>query len=278
MTRKITVITGGSGGMGKAIAKELGQSTTLVLASRNEDRLIAAKKELEELGCEVFLFPVDIQDETRVKELADFAASLGDVTNIIHTAGVSPTDNDANAIISINAMGTLYLVNAFYPVMAEGCVMINFASMAAYTMEPTEEWNNAFNAWKSADFNKLLMELTEPFRDDDFFRDGVAYCISKRFVINFTQKNVLRFAKKDCRILSVSPGPFMTPMHQKLIDNQPDTAEGQLELIPCGRWGRPYEIAALTSFLCSPGAGFISGVDILTDAGQIANIFIDQIE
>ena len=54
-------------------------------------------------------------------------------------------------------------------------------------------------------------------------------------------------------------------MHQKLIDNQPETAENQLELIPAGRWGHPCEMGALTAFLCSSGAGYVNGVDILAD-------------
>lgn len=101
------------------------------------------------------------------------------------------------------------MVEAFYPVLADGGVMINFSSVAAYTM-------------------------------------------SKKFVIYFTQKNVARFVEKHCRILSISPGCYLTPMHQKLIDNQPETAENQLDLIPAGRWGHPYEMGALTAFLCSP--------------------------
>ena len=66
------------------------------------------------------------------------------------------------------------MVEAFYPVLADGGVMINFSSVAAYTM-------------------------------------------SKKFVIYFTQKNVARFVEKHCRILSISPGCYLTPMHQKLI-------------------------------------------------------------
>ena len=169
-----------------------------------------------------------------MQALAEFAASLGDVTQVIHTSGVSPSDTATENIIRINTVGTVNMVEAFYPVLAEGGVMINFSSVAAYAM-------------------------------------------SKKFVIYFTQKNVARFAEKHCRILSISPGCYLTPMHQKLIDNQPETAENQLELIPAGRWGYPYEMGALTAFLCSSGAGYINGVDILADGGQNAGIFVPQI-
>ena len=144
-----------------------------------------------------------------MQALADDAASLGDVTQVIHTSGVSPSDTATENIMKINAAGTVNMVEAFYPVLDESGVMINFSSVAAYTM-------------------------------------------SKKFVIYFTQKNVARFAEKHCRILSISPGCYLTPMHQKLIDNQPETAENQLELIHAGRWGHPYEMGALTAFLCSP--------------------------
>ncbi|WKY45040.1 SDR family oxidoreductase [Eubacteriaceae bacterium ES2] len=278
MLKKISVITGGHGGMGKAIACELGENYTLVLAGRNEEKMTSAKKEMEELGYEVFIFKVDIQDQQRVNELAAFAASLGEVVNVIHTSGVSPADTGAEVILSINAMGTLYLTNAFYPVLSEGGVMINFASVAAYTIEASDEWYEVFDTCEAPEFYEKLKLLTDPFKDDAFVWAGIAYCLSKRFVIYFSQKNTVRFADKGCRILSISPGSYLTPMHQKLIDNQPETAEMQKESIPLDRWGRPYEIAALVVFLCSKGAGFLSGVDILADGGQIANTFVEQLK
>ena len=278
MKKKVSVITGGHGGMGNAVAKELGKDSILVLASRDEAALRKTQKEMEYLGYEAHVFPVDIRDENRVREMADFAVSLGDVVNVIHTAGVSPTDNGTDAILATNALGTVYMTNAFYPIMAEKGVMVNFASLAAYTMEAPDEWYDVFDNCDAPDFYRQLQKLTEPFEGDEFTCAGIAYCISKRFVIYYSQKNTVRFANKGCRIVSVSPGSYMTPMHQKLINNQPDTAQMQLESIPYARWGKPCEIAALTAFLCSAGAGFISGVDILTDGGQTANTFVSKIE
>lgn len=189
MEKKVSVITGGHGGMGSAIAKELGKDSILVLASRDEAALQKAADEMEYLGYEAHVFPVDIQNEKRVKEMADFAASLGKVTNVIHTAGVSPADNGTDAILATNALGTIYMTQAFYPIMAENGVMVNFASLAAYAMEAPDEWYDVFDNWDASDFYGQLQKLTEPFNGDEFSCAGIAYCISKRFVIYYSQKN-----------------------------------------------------------------------------------------
>lgn len=278
MKKKVTVITGGHGGMGNAIAKELGKDSILLLASRDMDALQKTQKEMEYLGYEAYAVPTDVRNQDAVQALSAYAASLGDVVRVIHTGGVSPTDTLADEILHTNALGTVYMTNAFYPVLAEGGVMINFASLAAHTIETPDEWYEVFDEWDSADFLDKLNLLIAPFAGDDFSCAGMAYCLSKRFVIYFSQKNTVRFAEKGCRIVTISPGSYLTPMHWKLIHNQPETAELQKESIPFARWGQPYEIAALVTFLCSPGAGFISGTDILTDGGQTANTFVSQIE
>lgn len=275
--KKITVITGGSGGMGRAIARRLGAEFDLLLADCREDALKKAQAELSELGFNVHIFVVDIANREEVQALAEYAASLGEVQNVVHTAGVSPTLRGAEDVIKINGMGTLYMTEAFYPVMAGGGAMINFASVAAYALEPQDEWYDLFDQCESPDFYEKLLDLVAPFKGDDFTYAGTAYSIIKRFVIYYTQKNVVRFAGKNTRILSVSPGSYLTPMHQALIDREPATAEMQLGLIPKGRWGHPYEIAELIGFLVSPGAGFLSGVDILADGGQTANTYVEQL-
>lgn len=135
-------MTGGHGGMGKAICKELGKASAIVLAGRNPAKLETAKAELDELGVESDLCKTDIADRAQVQALADYAASLGSVKQIIHTSGVSPSDTGTENIIKINA---------------EDGVMINFASVAAYTMPQTDEWTDAFEAWNEPDFYDRLL-------------------------------------------------------------------------------------------------------------------------
>lgn len=278
MKKSVSVITGGHGGMGAAIAKELGKDSILVLASRDAEALKKTQQELTYMGYEAYAVPTDIRNADAVRALADFSASLGQVMRVIHTAGVSPADTAADEILDTNVLGTVHMTEMFFPILAEGGVMINFASLAAHTIEAPDDWFEVFDTYSDPDFYSKLQEQIEPFNSDAFACAGMAYCLSKRFVIYYSQKNTVRFAKKGCRIISISPGSYMTPMHQSLIDNQPETAQMQLDSIPFGRWGHPYEIASLVSFICSPSAGYLSGIDILTDGGQIANTFVSQLD
>jgi NAD(P)-dependent dehydrogenase (short-subunit alcohol dehydrogenase family) len=99
-----------------------------------------------------------------------------------------------------------------------------------------------FDGYSDAGFYSKLQEQVEPFNSNAFACAGMAYCLSKRFVIYYSQKNTVRFAKKCCRILSISPGSYMTPMHQALLDNQPETAQMQLDSIPFERWVVPTKL------------------------------------
>jgi NAD(P)-dependent dehydrogenase (short-subunit alcohol dehydrogenase family) len=274
---KISVISGGAGGLGKAAAKELGKYSTVILADYHHDHLLAAKKELDDLGIESHALDVDIRDMEAVEKLVSLSASLGEVVNVIHTAGVSPTDALAPEIISTNAAGTVNMVNAFYPVIAEGGIMVNVASIAAHLLSIPDEAVENYKAYDQPDFANQMLEAAQGMAEggDDFTLAGIAYCLSKNFVLHFTRMNVLRFAGKGCRINSISPGSFLTPMHQSLIDKQPDVAESQLVMIPCGRWGHPFEFGLLVDLLCK--VSYVNGIDVLVDGGQLSNTMIDQI-
>ena len=78
----------------------------IVLAGRNLAKMEAAKAELDELGVESYCCKTDIADRAQVQALAEFAASLGDVTQVIHTSGVSPSDTATENIIRIK--GTIH--------------------------------------------------------------------------------------------------------------------------------------------------------------------------
>ena len=282
MDKRICVLTGGCGGMGHAISLRLGKDRTMLLADISQERLDDEVAALAKLGIEAEGIAVDVSDRSQVDALAARAAELGVVDTVIHTAGLSPAGAPAEKIISVNAIGTVNMVEAFQGTIAEGGVMIVFGSSAAWTLDPPEDWYEAYGRWNEAGFFEALLEIVgekdeDADEDDEFFRAGQAYALTKRFVCEFARMNTVRFAKRGVRILSFSPGSYLTPMHQLLIDNQPDMAEAQMELTPLRRWGRPVEVAGFIEFLCSPLAGYVTGVDILADGGTIAMQRVKQI-
>lgn len=139
MKKKLSVITGGSSGLGLASAQCLADKTALLLCARGEAGLAAAKKELENYGAEVYTFCMDVSDEDSVRDCAQYAASLGEIVNVIHAAGVSPANTAAEDILCINAMGPIYITEYFRPLLAEGGVLMLFSSTAGYMFETNEK-------------------------------------------------------------------------------------------------------------------------------------------
>lgn len=275
MKKRLTVITGGSSGLGLASAWCLAGKTTLVLCARGEGKLQAAKKGLEAYGADVITYVLDASDRAAALKAASEIAQMGDIVNVIHTAGVSPANTPRDDILRINVLGPIHVVEAFYPYLSPGGVCILFGSTAGYVLDADEgkaplrlALHRLYEDWRGEDFiDRLRSFLQDTMKLPEAHQAGMAYCISKRFVRYFTIANVRRFAEKGCRILSVSPGSYLTPMHQALIDNSPASAERAMAGIPLKRWGHPYEMGKLVAFLCSDGAGYLTGVDILADGG-----------
>ena len=98
-------------------------------------------------------------------------------------------------------------------------------------------------------------------------RPGLAYAISKHFVIWFAKTDAARFGAKNVRCLSVTPGNFDTPMGAL----ESEQAEVFKKYSALKRNGRPEEIAALFAMLIDERLGFLTGTDIIMDGGVIAS-------
>ena len=271
--KQVTVITGGAGGMGYATANVFGRlGHKLLLCDVKEEALAARADILKKQNMDVEYAVVDVSDAEQVKAAAAKAAELGEVKNIINTAGLSPilvrdlpTEKAIESLLKVNAIGTVNMTEAFYPILAEGGSMVCFTSSAVYLMpQVPEPMLNAFYSVREDPdglYDKLAAMATDP---------GRAYMFGKMFVYYYVKMNVGRFGKKQCRINSIAPGRIVTPMHQTLIDMEPERIEKEMADMPMGRYGNAYEIANLIDFLCSYRASYISGVDILMDEGTQA--------
>jgi len=96
-----------------------------------------------------------------------------------------------------------------------------------------------------------------------------AYSASKSALLGMTRSLALELTSEGITVVAISPGPFGTEMNTALMQN-PEINAQFISKIPVGRWGKVEEIGSLVRFLCSDGAAFITGTDILIDGGWCA--------
>ena len=266
---KVSVITGGAGGMGVATAKVVGQDHTLVLCDVRQDRLDDAVSTLEDFGITVKAVNCDVTDRTAVEGLLETASGLGTVASVIHTAGVSPSMGSAEYVMRTNAIGTLNVNESFYASAGDGAAIVNVASMSAHLLPenvlPTKQFPLALENEDA--FMKDMLAACAIVPEE--MQSGIAYAVSKSFVRWYSVAQCERFSGKGLRILSVSPGSIDTEMGQL----EAEAGAGAIvadAAVP--RWGKPEEMADLLAFCASDKAGYLTGTDILNDGGVVASM------
>jgi NAD(P)-dependent dehydrogenase (short-subunit alcohol dehydrogenase family) len=266
---RVSVITGGAGGMGLATAKVVGRDHTLVLCDVRKDRMAAAAATLEDLGMSPTVVDCDVTDRCAVAGLLATATELGTVVSVIHTAGVSPSMGPADYVMRTNAVGTVNVNEEFYARAGEGAVIVNVASMAAHMlpeeMIPKGQFPLALRDPHA--FMDAMLAACNIVPEDA--RSGIAYALSKSFVRWYSQSQAERFNARGLRIVSVSPGSIDTEMGR--LEEQAG-AGAMVADAAVPRWGKPEEMAELLAFCASDKAGYLTGTDILNDGGVIASM------
>lgn len=266
---RVSVITGGAGGMGVATATIVGRDHALVLCDVRLDRLDAAAARLDAVGIAATTVHCDVTDRAAVERLFETAAALGEIASVIHTAGVSPSMGDAEYVMTTNALGTLNVNEVFFRSAPDGAAIVNVASMASHMLPeelvPTQHFDLAFS-----DEQRFLAELLAvcDIAGPDM-RSGLAYSVSKTFVRWYSSSQAERFNTRGLRIVSVSPGSVDTEMG--LLEAEAG-AGAMVTNAAVPRWGKAQEMAELFAFCASDRAGYLTGTDILNDGGVIASM------
>ena len=265
--RDVVVVTGGAGGMGLAAAKIVGRDQAVVICDVSQDRLNTATAQLADADIECTAVVCDITDKGSVAELAATASTVGPIASVIHTAGVSPSMGAAELIMRINAVGTVNVNEAFLPLARDGFAIVNVASMAAHmlpaVLAPTKRF--AYALHNEDLFMQKMMSACRIAPKKA--RPGMAYSLSKSFVVWYCKSQADKFGRQGARILSVSPGSIDTQMGR--LEEQ-SGAGAMVDYAALKRFGKAEEIAELLAFCASDKASYLTGVDILCDGGVIA--------
>lgn len=268
-TRTVSVITGGAGGMGLATAKIVGREHDVLVSDVSQEGLDRAVGELAALGITAESFVCDIADREAVRRLARHAASLGTVVSVVHTAGVSPQMGAAEMIMRINAIGTVNVTEAFLAIAGEGFSLVNVASMAAH-LSPGFLLPQRSYKYAMTDRSLFLARMMRRCRMlPKGQRPGIAYSISKNFVVWYSRRMAPAFGAKTARIVSVSPGSFDTAMGRL---EEKSGSGAMLRFGALQRFGKVEEIAEVLAFCASDKPGYLTGTDILCDGGVVAGI------
>ena len=261
---KVCVITGGGSGMGLAAAKFMPKDKIIVVSGRTEKKLLNAVAELEALGFKAYAKSCDTSDRAKVQELVRFAASLGEVTTVINSAGLSPAMSDPETIIRVNALGTVYINQEFSKVMQRG-VIVDIASNSAYILPSFMIMKKTYRLADvdEGKFVSKLLKMTKMVKEG-YQRSGFAYAMSKNFVVWYAKKSAFEYGPKGIRVVSLSPGLIATDM-----GNLEKEAGGSLIGYAAEkRMGTAEELGFAIATVADERNGYLAGVDVLVDGGS----------
>lgn len=268
MNKKIAVVTGAARGMGFAAAKKLCEKYYVLLTDVNKDNLDKAVAELRGLGFECEGRIVDVSDQKAVEEAAQYAATLGDVQAAVNIAGLSPSMASGLKIWAVNAMGTIYVSEAFTKVMKPGACICNFSSMSGDMLPDFQLIRSLHNIEaKNRDFYQKIM-TTIIGAVPGASGSAIAYMLSKNFVNYYALLYSRKLADTGIRCVTISPGDFATPLGML----EKDGAATYIPNASIKRFGEPDEMAFLVDCVVDERNSYLTGCELLNDGGVIASL------
>lgn len=244
LTGRVAIVTGGSRGIGEAIAGALSEfGARVVLASRKIEGLEAVRKKIEEQGGEAHCIPAHMGDLDSLQAVVDGTLErFGTVDILVNNAATNPIfgpvmEADAAAwdkVMDVNLKGVFFLTKAAGRVMIEkgkGAI-INVSTEAAVRPAPGL---------------------------------GV-YSISKAGLDMVTRSFALEWGGLGIRVNGIAPGLVQTRFSQALWAND-EIRQAAVSRIPLGRMAQPEEIAGIAVFLASDAASFMTGHTIMVEGG-----------
>ena len=257
----------GVGGMGVSIARRGGAGRTIVLADINAAGLNAAAGALTDDGHQVLTREVDGTSRSSVAAVAETAHAAGRVTAIVHTAGLSPQQASAEAVLAVDLLGVALTIDEFGRVIEPGGAGVVIASMAGHmqpALGPAVERQLA-----STPTDELLgLEVCSNITDS-----RMAYPFAKRANQIRVAAAAGAWGERGARINSISPGIISTAMGRLELGSESGALmRAMVDNSGLRRLGTPEDIAAATEFLLGPAAAFVTGTDLLVDGGVVAAI------
>ena len=249
---RIAIVTGASRGLGEGITKAFaGEGATVVLFSRDVQRLEKHVADLKALGQKAVAFPLDVADVEQVNRAVEQVVSqFGRVDILVNNAAIAPSmpfvemsDDVRDSVIDVNIKGVWNCTRAVMPRMIK------------------QRYGKIIN----------ISSVTGPLVSG---KGMTVYAASKGAVSAFTRTLALEVAEYGINVNAICPGSFDTPMFRSVAKHRGWDSEDEYVMhvgkeIPLGRLGTIEEMGDLAVFLASDKSKYITGIEIVIDGGNI---------
>jgi len=249
LSGRVALVTGGSKGLGKAMARVYAEAgADVVISSRHENELKAAlEKILEGTGRRGAYVVADMTRRDDVARLAKAALDeMGHVDILVNNAGSNVpeeidqvSDENWDRIIELNLTSCMALSRALVPQMKErkwGRI-IHISSIMAYG---SKEGRNSYSATKAA-------------------------------LLGMARAGALELGSYGITVNCIAPGPFLTDLPNSVLTEEQKRAFAARTAL--GRWGEPRELAGTALLLASDAGSYITGTSIVVDGGTLCRMF-----
>ena len=263
------IVVIGAGSIGQAIARRVSAGKKVLLADLRRGKLPMRQPLcFSNAGFDVITATVDVSSRASVQTLVQTATALGDVTGVIHAAGVSPSQASPETILHVDLYGTALVLEAFGDVVAEGGSGVVISSQSGHRLPAlTPEQNQALATTPTEEL--LELSFLQPAEVKDSLH---AYQLSKRGNSLRVMAEAVRWGKRGARINTISPGIIMTPLAKdELTGPRGAGYRRMIEGSVAKRAGTPDEVGAVGALLMGTDGAFITGSDFLMDGGVTAS-------
>jgi 3-oxoacyl-[acyl-carrier protein] reductase len=242
---KVALVTGGSRGIGAAIARALADdgADVAISYSASADKAKAVVDDLVAKGVRAHAFRADQANPAEVEALVKSVVEhLGRLDILVNNAGISGRNGAADGVRNVSAVERLFDVN------------VTGVAAAVHAAEPyLSEGGRIINVGSILGERSLFPGVSD-------------YAATKGAVAAYTKGWARDFGARGITVNNIQPGPINTDMNPE--DGEiADTLRAGTAL---GRYGQPEEVAAAVAFLASPSASYITGADLTVDGGSIA--------
>jgi NAD(P)-dependent dehydrogenase (short-subunit alcohol dehydrogenase family) len=270
---EVTVVIG-AGLIGQAIARRVSSGKHVLLADIHQANADAPAEVLLNAGFDASTAIVDVSSRDSVHALVETATALGDITGVIHAAGVSPSQASPATILSVDLCGTALVLEEFGNVIAPGGAGVVIASMSGHRLGALTAEQDAALATTPVE-ELLKLPMLQPDQVSDSLH---AYQVAKRGNSLRVMAEAVRWGKRGARVNTISPGIIITPLaRDELTGPRGEGYRRMMEGCPAGRAGTPDEVGTVAALLMGADGAFITGSDFLMDGGVTASYFYGEL-